>query len=396
MRPLLRRILFTCGVVLLASCSATETSTAPETVAHGAPPSSIVIPGPTMTEAGCELDPDCPGGNSDPYPNAMGYWLGTSTTPTKCFDPSGQTINDIDYDGMNDYCERMLAEHFRPQLIYHPFDCNMGMEPYWAAKYFENVASNPGSNHRVARVAYLFSYYLDCGAPSGYGVACTIQGLFGTAFTLGGVLPAWAIGPLPVTDEDLCDGHWGDSEFVILDIEYNEDTEHWFTASAFFSAHWMTEGDKSRRVTWQGGLQFPDKTGGYPEVWVAHGKHANYPSRDVCEDDGQFADNCAGNYPRMRPRYGPQYNVGSMQANLINPGTCVTGGELVQHYPENYGIECFWLDTPHFAGWDKYDAGVTPYKTPLVAQFECWLLGQPNGNEYSCFSGNWGINRQGT
>src|SRR6266496_1732827 len=249
-----------------------------------------------MTYYGCETDPNCSGGGgggggggfaSDPHPAAAGYWMGTTVTPSTCISLSGAGINDADYDALNDYCENLLAWKFRPAMTFSAYDCNTGMEPYWAAKVFPNQGN-------IVRIAYLFSYYWDCGAPDKDSFLCTLQRLGGNLGTLVGLLPDYSIGIIPVSSEDLCASHQGDSEFVLEDLAYDATSQHWYVKRTFFSAHWGTDGDHSR---WTGtsGLEYPEKFGGYPRVWSAEGKHANYPTRYTCSHDGGLMDTCDNN-----------------------------------------------------------------------------------------------------
>lgn len=327
--------------------------------------------------------PDEPG---DPSPTSAGYWTGPTITQAKCISATGTGISDGDHDGLSDQCEDFLAQRFRPALLVSPYDCNTGAEPYWAAKAFPSKG--------VVRVAYLLSYYWDCG-PQQSSTLCNVQRLLGTAFSLNGLLPPYSIGPIPVTAEDLCDAHQGDSEFVTVDLKYSTATQHWYVVSAFFSAHWGTSGDHSRRAT-SGQLEYPDKTGGYPRVWVAEGKHANYPTRALCENDGGQADTCESNSTVIRVRHSGQFNVGSARYNFISPKSCVPGGALVATYPQNYSYECYWEPGHRFRGWSKYALSndASPYYTMLIAQFECYsytaVADGKGGAKLTCT--DWGAN----
>jgi hypothetical protein len=348
-----------------------------------------------MTYYGCETDPTCSGGGggggggfaTDPNPSAVGYWMGTTVTPSTCISPSGAGISDADYDGLSDYCESLLAAKFRPALTLSAYDCNPGMEPYWAAKVFPNEGN-------VVRVAYLFSYYEDCGAPDTYSIGCTLLHAVGNLGTLAGLLPTYSVGPLVVSSEDLCAGHQGDSEFVLEDLAFDGASQHWYVRRTFFSAHWRTDGDHSR-WTATSGLEYPDKYGGYPRVWVAEGKHANYPTRYACSNQGGAADTCQSN-PNggTQIRQGQLYNVGSAQQPFINAQTCVTGGALVQYYPDLYGIECYWKPADLFGGWSKYPeaSDASPYYTILIAGFECYGYTLTSLFQMTC--SDWGVNRK--
>jgi hypothetical protein len=338
------------------------------------------------TDAWCAANPGLcgPGGGpdepSDPDPSSPGYWTGPTITYSTCVSPTGAGISDGDRDALSDHCEDFLAQRFRPTLIVSTHDCNLGMEPYWAAKVFPS--------RKTVRIAYLFAYYGDCGAsPS---LACTVGSL---GSTLWNVVLGMTLG---ATIHDPCDGHQGDSEFVTVDLQYNATTQHWYVASAFFSAHW-SEGifDKSRRASYSQ-LEYPEKFRGYFRVYVAEGKHANYPKRAVCEDDGGKADFCAGNTGALRIRHANQFNVGSRRYNFINPGTCVRGGALYAYYPQSYGTECFWEPNRKFRGWSKYSLATdsNPQHTVLILEFECYSYVRtidPQGRAIVTCT-DWGVN----
>jgi hypothetical protein len=350
--------------------------------------------GPTFaTDAWCAANPGkcgppTPDEPTDPSPTSAGYWTGSTITQAKCISATGAGISDGDHDGLSDTCEDFLAQRFRPALIVSPYDCNTGAEPYWAAKAFPSKG--------IVRVAYLLSYYWDCG-PQQSGPLCTAGRLLGTTFTLNGVLPPFTIPVvgIPISNEDLCESHQGDSEFVTVDLKYNATTQHWFVTSAFFSAHWGTSGDHSRRSV-TGQLEYPDKYGGYLRVYVAEGKHGNYPTRVACENDGGQADTCASNSTVIRVRHAGQYNVGSARYNFISPKSCVRGGALVDAYPANYSLECFWDPGHNFRGWSKYALSndASPYYTSLVVQFECYsydkIVDSSGRTTMSC--ADWGAN----
>jgi len=342
------------------------------------------------TDAWCAANPGMcgpgePDEESDPSPSSPGYYMGTTITQAKCISATGAGISDGDHDGLSDFCEDFLAQRFRPALVVSPYDCNVGMEPYWAAKAF------PAKG--IVRIIYLFSYYQDCG-PLQSRTLCSLQRLAGTFFSLNGLLPSYSIGPLPISSTDLCASHQGDPEFITVDLKYSTASQHWLVSSAFFSSHWGAGGDHSRRASGSQ-LEYPEKVGGYVRVWVAEGKHANYPKRSVCQDDGGIADTCESNYPVIRIRHAVQYNIGSARYNFINAKTCVKGGALVAHYPENYGTECFWQPGNTFQGWSKYqlENDASPYYTALIVQFECFayqLTMASNGSWVTSCS-DWGV-----
>jgi hypothetical protein len=346
-----------------------------------------------MTVIGCEMDPDCSGGSGDPYPEAHGYWLGSTVTPSQCFSPTGAGINDRDRDGMHDYCEEQLARVFAPALVFSQYDSWTGREPYWAAKYF------PDHQNEV-RIMYLLSYYGDAGVVDptlGHEIGCPLLQLLGGTVNFIGTVPNWIASnqPFHVSDENLCQGHLGDSEFVVVDLIYSSITQHWMVQRVFFSAHYGTLTDRSSLVAFRD-LEYPDDTyRGYPRVWVAESKHANYPTRRAC-GSGTLPDDCQGNSTlrEVRVRYSPFYNIGSRVVNLVNkaesPGSCVTSAS-----PFRPGVECFWLKEYEFFGWlygwgenRPQGDGASSYAPFLAARFEC--------HSYTFFGGDrgctdWGV-----
>ncbi|HWO90257.1 MAG TPA: hypothetical protein VNL98_14020 [Gemmatimonadales bacterium] len=317
--------------------------------------------------------------------------MGSLVTPAECFSESGVGINDIDRDGLDDLCEQYLAERFRPLLATQPGDCDLGREPRWAAKYFPRQGN-------VVRIAYLLSYYVDCGAST---PACEagdfiftktpFYAVFVTLSTLGLEDDLFGV---EFQDEPYCAGHQGDSEFLIVEVVFDSDTEHWVTQSAFLSAHYGTQGDNSRRAgAWE--LEFPDGFGRYPMVWVSKGKHANYVSRSECNAQSRFSlrtEDCLSETPlRTRLEFFGDRNVGSLQVNLPRDSSCVAGGLLHDIYPELYSLECYWLPGYTFAGWSPVSQATdaSAYSSHLVTAFECWrvVLGDPA----TCV--DWGVNR---
>jgi hypothetical protein len=362
--------------LLLSACQ--EPPAAPETTS-----------GPSFaTDAWCAANPGKCGPTEppEPSPSSPGYY--TAFSDATCVSATGTGISDADHDGMSDYCEDFLAQRFRPELVVSPYDCDLGMEPYWAAKAFPNRG--------MVRIAYLFSYYRDCG-PQQFKTSCLIGRIGSNILSLVGTLPPYTIPilNLPVSGEDPCEGHQGDSEFVTVDLRYDATTQHWMVSQAFFSAHWGTKEDHSRRVGY-GLLEYPDRPQGYFRVNDAEGKHANYPTRAVCENDGGRADTCQSNYPLIRIRHAGQYNIGSARYNFISPKTCVRGGALVAAYPENYGTECYWDPQNTFQGWFKLPQpnDASPYYASLMLQFECFsysrVVDSSGNTQVSC--SYWGAN----
>lgn len=332
---------------------------------------------------GCPEDP--------PPPPGPGYHMGAATTPDFCFSSTGAGINDADYDGMDDGCEQRLAAQFSPSISAAPasFDCGPTIEPYWAVKYF------PGPSNLV-RIAYLLAYRRDCGT-TGIGTALLAK-LF-TVITLNGFInnAARSFG-LDFSLDDPGAGHSGDSEWVMVNVRYNTFTTRWALVSVKFSAHdgTVVSGTKEWPV---GNIEIPGGSisGGFPRVWVALNKHANYVSRASCNagrgPGGLAHDNCDPSIPdSYRLPFNYLRNVGSRQKSLINAGTCVQSVQPA-FYP---GTECFWNRTDTFDGWLQYPYGhpASPYYGSLLLHFECFWYDEPTTNTRRCT--DFGVNRLGT
>lgn len=201
---------------------------------------------------------------------------------------------------------------FSPELYYWFYDA-IGREPYWAARW--NGAGK-------IRLVYLLSYYEDLGSDS---FGCTI--------------PPFS---------QLCLPHHGDSEVIVLDVYYVSTKEHWLLNTAFLSQHGsyvpFDRGVKNYPIQ----LTYPTKAGGYPRVYVAEKKHANYPSVDACNSGGQFGtDTCEDVNTAARDSYGAIYNIGSDAHRLID---CVTSRNPSYQYFGEARTECYWT-SQDFRGW---------------------------------------------
>src|SRR6266480_3525513 len=195
----------------------------------------------------------------------------------RCFEARALGKWDPDGDTMDNRCEDALAAAFAPGLVVAR-DCNydegVGRQ---GGEYYYGVQPYQDGSNTVVRIAYLPAYYWDCGSPT--------QGPF----------------PLP----DVCpgcfaDGHDGDSEFFIVDVQFNDTTRHWETRQIFLSAHCGTP--TGQRCMW-----YPDPAStfswvdgtvrGAPIIWVADGKHGNYSSREDCDAGGLAgSDTCDQNH----------------------------------------------------------------------------------------------------
>ena len=248
-------------------------------------------------------DPLCLPGPSpdDPDPDAPGYFIGPDYNMDHC-----TLSNDYDDDGFDDNCEYRIARRFAPVMATNP-GYDTSREPYWVARYVDDL---PYSSSNGIVVMYLFSYHMDWGDP-----------FFGG-------------------------GHSGDSEFVVLYVEFDDASEHWQLAGAYYAAH---HGQVFDYDTWYGpysALPTPDVERGYPRVWVAKGKNASYPSKRMCNDGGfGDGDDCNGNIDEGRLDVSRFRNLGSANHRFYN---CVYSENPIS-YP---GTECFWNSVYDFCGWD--------------------------------------------
>jgi hypothetical protein len=250
---------------------------------------------------------------TDPAPSSPGIFLGTDITPATC--RSG--VGDTDRDGLTDRCERALASSFAPQLAYAASD-RSGREPRWAAR--------PLGSSRV-RVMYLLSLYFDDGA---YG--CTL-------------------GPI------LCGGHYGDSEYIVLDLYFSGSSGHWILDQAIYSAHGVYN-VYPRLFAAYPGMNFPDRKGGYPRAFVALRKHALYRSDTECDDGELGLDECrADTFQRVETP--DARDIGS-RAMHTAAQDCVRSVVLTS----STAVECYW--TPRdFGGWQGKTPKAGPYSATL-------------------------------
>jgi len=263
----------------------------------------------------------------DPSPGADGVWLGDMSSARFCYANHNPFANDQDHDWLDDDCEFRLASAFAPVLVTNPVDSCPGGEPYWAAKYFPQSEYGWGE---FVRIAYMPAYYKDCG-----------EGVLG----IGG-------------------GHLGDSEFIMISVQYNTSTQHWEVRDGYLSAHSGTMGDHAEWPDRDDLDYYPRRRYAYPQVWIAPYKHANYSSQSACNG----WDSCYGNVAVGRMRVYPGRNVGSRFVDWF-PNGVMSENALYQ----NDSVEYFY--TPRkFRGWQISDDGVTPYASFLLSgMFECFL-----------------------
>jgi hypothetical protein len=317
------------GVGVLTSCSP--------------PDDAVLTKGPKARE--CQYGYCQP----DPYPDSIGLYVASSVTEGDCF---GDVYTDADEDGLGDTCENALAEAFNPMLKYSSSEPAWGGEPVFVAK-----PVTYGNYQRVVRIMYMPAYYNDGGTSS-----C----------------------PLPADPFGLCQPHIGDSEAILIDVRYDDNTEHWIANVVMLSQHtgytWFrgsssgdigetddeAADDFTTYSTWTTGT-YPtaltyvgDIPGGAPIVWVSRRKHANYPDGIACNSGGAFGlDSCYSNtenyfMPLLEGGNGPR-NLGSSTANLMN---CVaTYNSSMETWEHD---ECFWDDSL-FTGWSGQSTDTHPY-----------------------------------
>jgi hypothetical protein len=210
----------------------------------------------------------------DPSPGAAGIWLGNTTSKQWCSREYNPFITDNDHDWLDDECEYQLAKAFAPALAMNPIDGCAGGEPYWAAKWFSN---KPFGSGEFVRIAYMPAYYRDCGL----------------------------------------DGHDGDSEFLMVGIEFNAGTRHWQLREAFLSAHYHTANEHSIYTNDPTSLTYPSgRPRSYPLVWIAKGKHADYRTQGQCN----AVNDCSGNTTVGRIKVYHNHNAGGFYVDFLLNG----------------------------------------------------------------------------
>jgi hypothetical protein len=266
----------------------------------------------------------------DPNPTQPGIFLGSGVTPDLCFDPSMQT--DFDADGLSEFCEKNIAAAFAPELAVAASD-NTEREPRWVAQPGQTTSG------LGVRVVYMLAYYVD----NGPLVLCESDPL--SEFFAG---------------DGACDGHFGDSEAITLDIYYNPAWSHWVLDRAIYSKHetnnvYIRPPNKAYPTL----LKYPGKSGGYPRSFVAYSKHANYASDAACDAGGVLgSDSClADTFERVTA--GEPLNVGSYAVPYAD---CVHSANPTMP-PEE--IECFWT-FKRFAGWLGGEPDAGAYRARLA------------------------------
>lgn len=276
----------------------------------------------TQTSDYCQRDPKC-SGYADPDSAAPGIFLGTDITLDGCWTA---LTDDRDGDGFKDYCEKLIAEFFRPLMRFSGGETDAGREPYWAVRFDEAAIA--------VKLFYAFAYYIDGGTDH---PACNS----------------------PFSGD--CAGHYGDSEWVEVTVKFNAATKHWVTMQGIYSQH-------GQGVIYPySALEYPSKYRGHPSVYVAVSKHANYNSDSSCDDGGALGfDACNAGGVDEREYFDANRNLGKSGSSSTKLIDCVgSTGPFIG----NGRVECFWTTTGTFNGWQTATSTeqqiVAPYGQPL-------------------------------
>jgi hypothetical protein len=289
---------------------------------------------------------------ADPSPGADGIWLNLHRHDCwQTFYLAGSSHPDRDADGFDDNCELRLAQAFAPMLNFSSTAerCMTG-EAYWAAKFFDNLP--PFNTGDFVRIAYLMSFYSDCGAL----------------------------------------GHSGDSEFIQLTVTYIPLTKHWKLINSWISAH-AVMGDpigneisgplQSNSSTWGSSFEWPSgRKYSYPRIWVSQNKHGNYRSKAACGGGGFFGgafETCEyspRDYGRFRVWSGN--NIGSYHRPMKD---CVPSMKNSAS-----PTECFWSGRD-FGGWRPTGGAGSPYRGYLNSTvYTCYFM-----TTGMCWASRWGL-----
>jgi hypothetical protein len=340
----MRRILYGLAVVVVSGCSG-----------------DVLQPNnkePNFATAeGCQLDPSCgPGVDgsvtgttaanyvipTDPSPGKPGIYVGL--VAQDCYKNYGATLPDYDNDLLTEECEWRLAREFAPDLMMNPNDGCLQGEPYWAARYFDDSWGLGWG--QFVRIAYLLSYYKDCGS----------------------------------------NGHIGDSEIIVVRVANNPVTKHWEVVNVFTSAHFTTPVDYSAIHRWQDFYYRSGIQQSYPRVWVAKGKHANYNSLTSCNNGAYYSDSCTGNLDYGRVKVYKSHNIGGYNTSGKRLNCVPSQNKL---YYLNGRLECFLTAGSLFKGWQTVGAGsATDYNKILnLYDYECLVY---SSDFNACYWGPFG------
>jgi hypothetical protein len=302
-------------------------------------PVSPLAPPPAISriiECGTEGLPPCPDYITDPYPGRGGDGGGLPWGPgillpgismTMCEDVTNYV--DSDHDRVNDTCEEALSQAFAPLMRQNQNSSLWDASNNWTGGEYYHGATRlwyyDYGYRFFIRLAYLPAYYAD-------GGNCPLN----------------------------C-GHDGDSEFMMVDVEYVPSTGRFMTISVFLSAHcnagqfgFWDDDCRSYSPDFFWYVDGVDR--GAPIVWVANGTNANYPSLARCDNGTHYYDDCSSYAAAVRFPVSPDFNFGNVgyhqgavhaRRNLV-----MTNPSRTEHFFDRLGV---------FGGWRSSTTDTTPY-----------------------------------
>ena len=229
------------------------------------------------------------------------------------------SAGDTDGDGLLQQCEYEIAHAFRPYLQWDLGEDASNKQNYWAARRV--------SSTRV-KIIHLMAYFEDAGQ-----------------------YETWT-------------KHDGDSEFIIMEVEYKNGW--WRFNNAFLSAHWDVMYWDASSTRAAGEFAYPEGAPfAHPKIWIAEDKHANYSSQGKCDEGANYQDNC--NQPiNALEHLGivADRNIGNRESGTTKLIDCVV---RTAHGGGGTRNECLWTYN-QFAGWqDKYEKNAPSYSKVLGA-----------------------------
>ena len=115
-------------------------------------------------------------------------------------------------------------------------------------------------------------------------------------------------------------------------------------------------------------MEYPDKKAGYPRVYVADRKHANYPTNTYCDDHGgevsgvaTNSDDCDSQRSEARLVVSGSANIGSRSQPFKD---CVASADPNHPSYGNGRTECYWT-VKRFSGWFGVSPDAAAYSTLL-------------------------------
>jgi hypothetical protein len=180
------------------------------------------------------------------------------------------TGTDADGDGLNDDCERQLAEAFNPHFWFHSSDGNTGRLPHFAVKNISYAT-------RTVWIFYMNAYFQDT---------------------------HWLT------------GHDGDPEFQVLQVS-RQSGNTWVLDAAFASQHRYSSCDSSTVYNWDE-LRYEISVRGQPRFYIAKDKHAAFARSAECRRGCSSTDTCSKDRLRLQSYHFAGRNVGGLYAKLVD------------------------------------------------------------------------------